>query len=76
MIDWERFVGLNLESLFCLGLEDVEGEDIKQFLDIVLESDPKELAMSFTSYALSSLYTVLSHDLLRRVMTLRIQAGQ
>jgi hypothetical protein len=76
MIEWERFTGLNFSPLIRLGMGNLEGEDLEQFLDLVLESDPKKLVLSYTDYTLISLLTLLTHELLGRVVTLRIQTGQ
>jgi hypothetical protein len=76
MVEWERFTGLNFSPLTRLGMGNLEGEDLEQFLDLVLESDPKKLVLSYTDYTLISLLTLLTHELLGRVVTLRIQTGQ
>jgi hypothetical protein len=75
MIDWERFTGLNLRPLFRLGMGNLKDEDLKQFLDLVLDSDPQKLDLSYTDYNLFSLSNLLSHELFGRVETIRIQTG-
>jgi hypothetical protein len=65
-MDWDRLRNVNFSSLRHLGLEKLQ--DTEKILNFVLQSDPGELTLSFTDEILGSLYTILKHDLLRRVV--------
>jgi hypothetical protein len=76
-IDWYQFTNLNLNSLRSLSLEHLQDMDIKRILDLVLQFNPLALELSFTDYLeMSDFGSLLTHELLHRVIDLTVDLGQ
>jgi hypothetical protein len=67
------FANLNLRSLQRLGLDELRDENIKELLDVVLRSGPQDLHLTFKELRLDSSFEFLMHELLRRVVDLKIE---
>jgi hypothetical protein len=74
LINWHPFKGLNLDSLECVSLHNLENSEIESLLDLSLNSKCQELDLRFMEYYEVPSPTSFAHKLLKRVRTMTFEA--